>query len=479
MSVNDEPPARFEAAQPSALRPMETFSEVEALSALRTVTSHLFHYTNADAAISHILPSGKLRLSPYESTNDLWESQPHYPMLTTHQDHSGHDSTALWEGFDQHLRLRTKVGCLTQDVALPSAVMNPDALRGWAHLSLWAHYGDGHAGLCLRFDRDQLVASFREMAGPTALTFDGPVRYVVSHLAPATRGLDRGQVAEFGMDAAALFYAETNKDQLFFRKHIDWSSETEYRLVLVNQSRGYEFVDIRSALTGIVLGSAFPQRHVPELMDVLRSYPGIKVRQLRFLNRGLHCFPFEGATPEACPTVVSAWPAAHRKGTLAERLHALRTAEIDAQAKQQVAVDQFQAPVAALERGIEALRSKLSHRPRTRVRSAPGIAAVPPELRARRPGVPGEVIHYQQGFTCEAENLPTRCHALIAAVALQVLADRKLRLHAVVTIENRAPDNNETEELWRAEREVPGSDAEQAVTVLLNDLNSVVLAQAP
>ncbi|MFE7977496.1 DUF2971 domain-containing protein [Streptomyces shenzhenensis] len=127
-----------------------------------------------------ILASGKLRLSPYQFTNDLWESQPHYPSFS----------------------IRSGAGS------------GPD-------LALWAHFGDGHQGVCLKFDRDPLIEAFLHHQGPASLAFHGPVRYLSSPHSPAIVGIDLEQVDEFGIDAVSLAYAEANKEQLFFRKHID------------------------------------------------------------------------------------------------------------------------------------------------------------------------------------------------------------------------------------------------------------------
>jgi hypothetical protein len=65
---------------------IDLFLENELVQAPRTLTSNLFHYTESDVAIFNILASGTLRLSPFESTNDLWESRPLYPGLSAHAD---------------------------------------------------------------------------------------------------------------------------------------------------------------------------------------------------------------------------------------------------------------------------------------------------------------------------------------------------------------------------------------------------------
>ncbi|MFD5016929.1 DUF2971 domain-containing protein [Streptomyces chartreusis] len=454
----------------------ESFREFEVLHAPRTLTGNLFHYTN-DRGLSGILASGKLRLSPYQFTNDLWESQPHYPSFSSRSDADPGPGMAMFEEVDRHLRLHTKVGCLTQDVTLPKTVANPEALRGWAHLALWAHYGDGHQGVCLKLDRDRLIESFLQHSGPASLTFHGPVRYLSGQHSPAIVGLDLEQVEEFGIDAVSLAYAEANREQLFFRKHIDWNSETEYRLVVLNQSVDYDYVDIRGALTGIVLGHAFPPEKVAGLLAALEPYPGIEVERVRFFNRGFYVLPFEDAVERAVQPVPQVeWPAARRKGSLGERLRALRSAEAEDDARTAAGSLVAEGHVKALGAGIEELARELSSWPGTEVETHPQSTAIPPGEHKARPGVPGKAVNYQHGFMCVLENLPKYSHTLLAAAALQVLDGQRLRFHCVVRTERWLPDGNEIVEHWRARQECSENDAAQALASILSDLADQVRA---
>ncbi|QIY66364.1 DUF2971 domain-containing protein [Streptomyces sp. RPA4-2] len=463
----------------SAALAFESHLEFEVLAAPRTLTGSLFHYTS-DKGLFGILASGELRLSPYRFTNDLWESQPHYPSFSQRSGIGTGPDLALWDEVDRQLRLHTKVGCLTQDVTLPDTVANPDALRGWAHLALWAHYGAGHEGVCLRFDRDRLIESFLQHSGPASLAFHGPVRYLSSQHGPANAGIDLEQVAEFGIDAVSLAYAEANKDHLFFRKHIDWSSESEYRLVVLNQSVDYDYVDIRSALTGIVLGQAFPPERLPDLLTALEPYPGIEIEQIHFFNRGLRLLPFEGDVARTVrPASDVEWPAARRNGSLAERLQALRAAETEAEALTTAGNRVAEKHVKALEAGIGKLADELRSWPATKVETYPQSSAVPPANHKARPGVPGEVVHYQHGFMCVVENLPTYSHTLMAAAAVQVLDGQRLRLHAVVTTERWLPDGNQITEHWRNRQESPQAQAAQTVSAMLDELTSQVRTVRP
>ena len=93
----------------------EAVWDAETLLAPRTLTASLFHYTSSDAAISGILRSGRLRMSPFESTNDLWESKPSHPGIRIHEDDAADaPGMELWDAIDRDVRLQVKVACFTQ-----------------------------------------------------------------------------------------------------------------------------------------------------------------------------------------------------------------------------------------------------------------------------------------------------------------------------------------------------------------------------
>jgi hypothetical protein len=454
-------------------------TELEMITAQRSETDDLYHYTNANVAMYNILASGTLRLSPFESTNDLWESRPLHPNLSSHHDDenwpedSGHMD--LWADIDRNIRLHAKVACFTRDFTLPDHAWNRDASRGWGHLSLWAHYGTSHTGICLRFNRARLITAFQEQTDPAALHFHGPVRYV-STQGVGPYGLDIGQIREFGVDAAALAYAKANHESLFFRKYWDWENEAEYRLVLLDQSLLPAHIDIRGALSGVVLGDAFPERRRPALWEVLKAYPDVEVQQLRFQNRYLHCFG--PLSPEPAAKAVP-WAEPRRSGSLEVRLDALLEATAEANELREAAKLLAADHLTIIGRTIAALSSELRSWPEVESTALPQSQAVPVEQRSRQPGTPGEQVHHEAGFMCVVENLPKCSLTLVAAAAVQVLDGPRLRLHGVVTTEQWDPDGNRRAEHWRAAREVPADEAAAALSALLAELRAAVDAVRP
>lgn len=299
------------------------YFEEELRNATKRQTEHLYHYTSSDAAILGILATQTIRLSPFHGTNDLWESKPLYPSLQGAAEVGSEAVTMdLWDEIDRYIRMHSKVACFTNDWDLPDAVFDKDALRGWSHLSLWAHYGQRHAGVCLRFDRRKLLAAFDAAKGSAIHHFSGDVRYRAVSLGAGPEGIDLQQVDEFGADAVALHFSDTHHQELFFSKHIDWANESEFRLVRTDLSPSPFYLDVSDALNGVFLGDAFPEERGPALRAILEPFASIPVFRLRFHNRRLWCHPFElgSATPaNVTPEPVSRF-GGRREGTLVPRI---------------------------------------------------------------------------------------------------------------------------------------------------------------
>ncbi|KJY26508.1 DUF2971 domain-containing protein [Streptomyces sp. NRRL S-495] len=444
----------------------------------RHETGSLFHYTSAETAISYILGSATLRLSPFESLNDLWEARPKYPGFSVHPDDLAFFqppelADAVWKEIDRHIRLHAKTACLVRDFDLPDEAWIRDAERGWAHLSQWDRYGAGHTGVCLGFDRRALVRALDELDEDGALKFHGPVRYRMEP--PSMREMDIGQVRHFGVDAAALFFAEANRSQLFFSKHRDWRPESEYRLVLLNESLQPAYIPIRESLTEVYLGDAFPENRMQDLFEAIAGYPKVEVVwKLRYFNRGLHKFP--ASTAQTAADEAGGAPSfgdmlvPRLGGSLAERLAALRDAHHKAsnlRAQAKVAHSDLAQMITA---SLGQLRASLSAWPQVQVDVSNSLPqAVPEAQRSRSAGMPGERVHWENGALCIVTGQAGSTPTLVASAAFQVLDGGRVRLHAVVATEP-GPDGSTRKEHWRAKREVAAADAGEALAALLDQL---------
>ncbi len=209
----------------------------------QTLTDDLYHYTSAEVALDSILAQAQFRLGLVEWMNDPREARQRYPSLQQPDGASSDGVEDLWEEADRLMRRATKVACFTLDYELPDSVLDRNALRGYAHPALWAHYGGDHAGVCLRFSRRALADRIEAVLGPRGQLFHGSVEYTL-HPSRISRALDLEQVSEFGLDAVVAEYIRVHHRELYFSKHQDWSGEYEYRWVLVEPGPLPAYVDI-------------------------------------------------------------------------------------------------------------------------------------------------------------------------------------------------------------------------------------------
>ncbi len=347
------------------------------------------------------------------------------------------------EDADRLLRRAAKVGCFTRDYELPESVLDPAALRGYAHPALWAHYAAGHTGVCLRFSRCALDSCIRAQLSSRGLLFEGAVEYRTEMSATAQAiGLDVEQIYEFGLDAVVSRYIERYHRELFFEKHSDWASEAEHRWVFFNPEPSSVYVDVSDALTGIVLGDAFPEVRL-DAVHHLASRFDLDVKQVRFFNRWLHVMPLVAPSPRE--------PVTHeRKGPFEDRVQEL--AEAEAQAERASAHgERLAAPIVAeLRHFMQQIAEQAARLTAVEVALHDRATAIPPAERRRAPGVPKYLADYQEGVICVVESLPRYSVTFVASVAVQAIAGDQLKLHGAFELECWRKDGpNERTELWR------------------------------
>jgi Protein of unknown function (DUF2971) len=442
------------------------------VTAEATLTDDLYHYTSSSVALDSVLPQMRLRLGLVEFMNDPYESRPRYPNLSLAEGvpELGPSHEETMQQADRLLRRVTKVACFTQDYELPESALNPSALRGYAHPALWAHYAADHTGVCLQFSRHALAERMRDQLRIGSL-FDGAVEYrpEVQGIAQAV-GLDVEQIHEFGLDVVVTSYVERYRQELFFLKHADWAAEEEYRWVFVNQEPLPAYVNIAGALTGLVLGDAFPEARLDAVYQLANSF-NLDVRRVHFFNRWLHILPV------AEPPISS--PSPHRRsGSFDSRLQQLTEAESEAERASELG-EQLAAPVVGqLEALMAQIAATAAALPEIEVALHGSAVAVPPAERRRAPGVPTYSWSYQKGVMCVVENLPRYSLTFVASAAVQTVAGDRIKLHAAFELERWLKDEpNERVELWRFAEEAEPDDA-AALTRRLVDQMGERLASA-
>jgi hypothetical protein len=225
----------------------------------------LFHYTSRDAALEHILPSGRLRFGRLPRTNDPREFAPVLPGIAGFVGDDDEVTTGnpfeFIEEANELLRGSVHVLCFTED--RPSRVSSGRYGNGPCRARMWAQYAGNHTGVCLVFDGDRLdrAALDQFKSTPERSLIRGPVTYAEEGEYPHLTLIQ--PEAERDLRAFVESMVERNPRELFFTKDWDWASETEYRLLLRGETKDEEFLKVRDALEAVIVGQRFHPVYKP------------------------------------------------------------------------------------------------------------------------------------------------------------------------------------------------------------------------
>jgi hypothetical protein len=206
---------------------------------------YVYHYTSTETAIRHILQSTTLRLGPLATVNDPRESRllgfTYLPkeMLKPgllsgdasfyHLKNLSHRN--ITDKASALLAKRIKIACFARDTKSVT-LDDPGYYRGYTRPAMWAYYGSNHTGVCLVFDRSQLIASILDQIGSLGHLHFGNMRYPRS-------GATKRDLRAFNLDLHEIatstleHYIERKFQgfhaELCLRKHPDWRLENEWR----------------------------------------------------------------------------------------------------------------------------------------------------------------------------------------------------------------------------------------------------------
>lgn len=148
-------------------------------------------------------------------------------------------------------------------------------------LPLWAYYADSHAGFCLEFDTDRLLAG-------------------------AFRGEPLVQVEYAEAPLASIpFHEVTTPDPIvrrLSRKPLEWAHEKEWR-VLTGQGGAYPYLD--EALVRIHLGSRIRPEHAARIREIFRDRP------TDIVQRRISGFELTAETTQSAPAAADCQRVGH------------------------------------------------------------------------------------------------------------------------------------------------------------------------
>lgn len=241
---------------------------------------YVYHYTRANTAIEHLLGESRLRFSAMENMNDPREYNELAISLGSTPSNPRADVDASVETIRNLAKFRqqVKVCCFCRDDPKdPSACDFPLIYnKGFCRPRMWSQYGDSHRGVCIVFNRLNLLERVRSEHDPNVR--DSRVSYTNDakelNIATSLEHQDIDQMSDREiLDLGIRPYV--------FTKHLDYRDENEYRIAVY--SRSEVFVDYGNSIKTVVLGDRFPRAYKVNIC-VLATKLGIRIHQLRWIN---------------------------------------------------------------------------------------------------------------------------------------------------------------------------------------------------
>jgi hypothetical protein len=246
----------------------------------------LCHYTPAETAFDHILPTRTLRMNSYSRMRDPLENKDLH-MLLRYKDGIEPEGLTLAEA--QHLvgdiRAQMRIVCLTMDAGGYEDDQIRAFGRGYARARMWEHYADGHRGVCLAFSATCMTQTFFGAVQRFGAAYCGPVRYTHGGFAVSpARLIDASTLAEGDPAMLLTRHVMRHHEHLWALKLSDWDSEYEYRFVAFMPAASLNepiHVPFAHCLQAIILGECFDPQFL-ERARALATSMGVRLCRLEW-----------------------------------------------------------------------------------------------------------------------------------------------------------------------------------------------------
>lgn len=226
---------------------------------------YLYHFTDVEKFVK-IIYGKSLKFSKISKTNDTLESKP----KIFEWDQNTNDLYEIIKHFRDINQDYLQLLCFTRDIRKINNVPTGKSLyidysgRGFALPRMWAQYSKNNTGVCLVFDKSELIRLIEKRLG-LSLIHHGIINYIskfqhykvnFDELNSLIKRINEYQKSRMQQGFADLDFLRSNLDFVkynYFCKLDDWSGENEYRFLSYGES-DYFIKDITDALIGIVVG---------------------------------------------------------------------------------------------------------------------------------------------------------------------------------------------------------------------------------
>lgn len=226
----------------------------------------VYHFTTRPTAVQKILPSQTIRLGQLEGVNDPKESRLESFRAQGRTGLASDTAQQFAVDVRDHFRRHVCVFCATTEPHSAEDLKQDHFLwQAGYKPTMWAHYGEGHQGVCLVFDKTKLESAISQQLGSLDHYF-GTVNYG-QRLFYTSYNIREQEIDAFDNDVRGLASSRFNKhrQELFFQKHLDWEPESEWRAVALNDKPEPLFVPYGDALAAILINMDFPREGKEEI----------------------------------------------------------------------------------------------------------------------------------------------------------------------------------------------------------------------
>lgn len=222
----------------------------------------LYHYTDAEVLLDHILPEQQLLLGLYANMRDPHENrEPSVGLEYSTPPSASHLPLTDVIELLREIRGQARVLSMSMDAADYPLPEQGIFARGYTRPRMWEQYAASHRGACLAFSARCLTGSFydrlRDGGAPTC----GPVSYSEAGLAVSPARTIQADELTTGHAARVITsHLMEHHWDFWFLKQEDWRQEYEFRFVKFDPSVASAtpiYVPCGDCLRAVILGEKF------------------------------------------------------------------------------------------------------------------------------------------------------------------------------------------------------------------------------
>jgi hypothetical protein len=218
----------------------------------------IYHYTKSQTAIEYILFEKQLRQSSRKISDDPFENS------NIGMSGGGENITKEIEGLGKKMMsvlekrekaLRQVCFCMNN----PEIDPKENEYYGFLKPRMWDQYGDNYKGICLAFDKKELIKQkFVELKKE--------VNYV-KYKDLESLHICFNDIEKMGYEEIKRGMIE-KQNNIFLRKHQDYSGENEYRMGAFSEEE-FEYLNIEKSIRGIIIIPKYINNYT---FQVLKKY---------------------------------------------------------------------------------------------------------------------------------------------------------------------------------------------------------------